>query len=376
MGTLTVTGTHDYSGEVLPNTPIDTILFDYGLAVFTIAKFDDSQFDGVQISTTVGITSDNTGFGYIAVNIDGTFSAAGWTFNNPFRGLIQLQGGSGADTITGNPLVVTAFIGGEGADTLIGGDAGNLFAYFSQLDVEAGETITGGSEGDTLEIRNTGGVFDFTGATLTDIDKIIIVDDPSILARQATTLQFSANQIETSGITQVEDTNSTADTIIISGATVDLSTVNFNWNSGVDLVRIFGTSGVDSLTGSNVADIIDGGGGKDSLTGGLDADKFKFDVKTDSVKGVNRDVIEDFSGVLGGEHDQIDLSPIDAKKGHGNQDFHFIGKHHFHDKKGELHYVKKAGFVIVEGDINGDGKADFQIEVRDVAKLGHDDFIL
>jgi hypothetical protein len=38
--------------------------------------------------------------------------------------------------------------------------------------------------------------------------------------------------------------------------------------------------------------------------------------------------------------------------------------------------VKKAGYVIVEGDINGDGRADFQIEVHNVTKLFKADFDL
>jgi hypothetical protein len=41
-----------------------------------------------------------------------------------------------------------------------------------------------------------------------------------------------------------------------------------------------------------------------------------------------------------------------------------------------MHNVKTAGFVIVEGDIDGDGKADFQIQVDGLGKLGAGDFSL
>jgi Ca2+-binding RTX toxin-like protein len=138
-----------------------------------------------------------------------------------------------------------------------------------------------------------------------------------------------------------------------------------------------GGSGSDTLHGGANLDTINGGLGKDIIEGGLDADLFDYNLKTESTKGANRDVITDFSGVAGGELDRIDLSGIDAKTGiNGNQKFKFIGVQKFHDTKGELHIVKKVGFVIVEGDINGDGRADFQIQVDNVATLAKGDFIL
>lgn len=68
---------------------------------------------------------------------------------------------------------------------------------------------------------------------------------------------------------------------------------------------------------------------------------------------------------------------IDAKsKIAGNQDFKFIGKANFHHKAGELHFVKHGKNVYVEGDIDGNGKADFQIQVSHVTKLAAADFDL
>ena len=59
-----------------------------------------------------------------------------------------------------------------------------------------------------------------------------------------------------------------------------------------------------------------------------------------------------------------------------NDHFHFIGKQDFHHKAGELHYLQRASFLVVEGDVNGDGRADFQIEVHGMTKLMVSDFNL
>ena len=141
--------------------------------------------------------------------------------------------------------------------------------------------------------------------------------------------------------------------------------------------QIFGFAGNDTLEGLGGGDTLIGGKGKDLLTGDLGADIFDFNKAKETVKGAGRDVITDFDAV----DDVIDLRGIDAKAGiAGNQHFKFINAHKFHHIKGELHFVAKIGFVVVEGDTNGDGRADFQIEVHnlanDLATLAKGDFIL
>ena len=137
----------------------------------------------------------------------------------------------------------------------------------------------------------------------------------------------------------------------------------------------YGLGGNDTLDGAAGDDLLIGGLGKDTLTGGVNFDVFIFDAAVESAKGSNRDVITDFHR---SEGDKIGLSDIDAniKTSLVDNHFKFIGAHKFDHNAGELHYVKKAGFVIVEGDINGNGKADFQIEVHGVTKLVAGDFFL
>ena len=138
---------------------------------------------------------------------------------------------------------------------------------------------------------------------------------------------------------------------------------------------LIGNQSGNTLLGNGGADRLLGSRGTDLMTGGANNDIFDFNLTKDSGKGVNRDVIFDFSG-LGGQFDKIDLLGIDAKTAAGNQAFAFIGSAGFHDKAGELHVLNKGSFLLIEGDVNGDGRADFQIEVHGTGSLSAGDFFL
>ncbi len=148
---------------------------------------------------------------------------------------------------------------------------------------------------------------------------------------------------------------------------------------GPDDDTLFGGIGDDYLDGGDDHDILRGGLGKDHLSGGPGLDTFVFIALAESKRGLARDVISDFSGLA----DMIDLSSIDAKKGvPGNQVFKFIGAAHFHHHRGELHYAKHNApgtfndKTIIEGDVNGDGKADFQIELKGLLDFVAAEFFL
>ncbi|MEZ5875448.1 MAG: hypothetical protein R3D30_11680 [Hyphomicrobiales bacterium] len=206
------------------------------------------------------------------------------------------------------------------------------------------------------------------------------------------TVILSGAQIGAGAINHIVNGSSLTNILIVVGSAIDLTGVTFqNWGSD-DTLRLTGTGGADTLIGSDQvqtlqglagndtltggasADVLTGGTGRDIQSGGLGADYFDFNSTKESKKGAQRDTITDFNH---SELDQIDLAGIDAKKhAHGNQKFKFIGKHDFHGKEGELHYVKHGTSVWVEGDVNGDGRADFQIKVDGVSSLSSGDFQL
>lgn len=139
--------------------------------------------------------------------------------------------------------------------------------------------------------------------------------------------------------------------------------------------KLIGNTGDNKLSAGKGNDTLTGGAGADDLYGGAGKDTFVFK----SVGDLSRfksatDTIFDFSH---GQGDRISLSAIDANtKVGGNQAFTFIGTQGFHDKAGELRFVKAASDTYVYGDRNGDGRADFVLHLDDRLNLVKGDFIL
>lgn len=366
------------------------------------------------------------------------FSAAQWSFKTwAATDVLAIFGTTGADTIVGssrNDMIK----GTGGADALDGASGSDTYA-FDILEVSPGLVIhdTGKSGIDTISVEG-GFPFDFTGALVSGIEALelatsatfnadqlpahLSVSGSGLVIQNAT--HFSAalwvfaapSSVSISGTNIADTITGSTQNDLISGAngndlllgglgndsldggddidtasyrdgaagvtvSLTLSGAQNTIGAGIDTLanieNLIGSMKADHLTGDGNANVLTGLRGKDIITGDLGADIFDFNVKTESVKGASRDVIMDFSGinVPSGDLDRVDLWGIDAKKGHGNQAFHWIGAHKFHHKAGELHVLNKGAFFLVEGDIDGNGKADFQIEVQSAAALAKGDFI-
>ena len=293
-------------------------------------------------------------------------------------------GGSGNDMIVGN-AVANNLSGGGGSDDLKGG-AGN-------------DHINGGAGSDTLELRGNKADYTFWLAadgnvivgdhisgrdgydTLNSVEGAHFADGTFVVSLLITTgappdpATWGTPTTGTGGGGTPTTTTTYGDDNTVIGTTTGDSCVG---GDGDDY--LYGRAGRDTLDGGAGYDVLVGGRGKDYLTGGADGDVFEFDRLNETGRtAATRDVITDFN-----RHDDIIyLYTIDAVAGQaGDQSFTFIGRQAFHHVAGELHTVRynPAGtahdMTIVEGDTNGDGRADFQIELKGLFALNKADFIL
>ena len=137
--------------------------------------------------------------------------------------------------------------------------------------------------------------------------------------------------------------------------------------------RILGDALADRLYGGDGDDVLIGGTGRDTLYGGADADTFVFRFAADSGPGSTlRDLVLGFEAGF----DLIDLSQIDANTlVNANQAFTFIGTAVFGSIAGQLRLIAGANSIL-QGDTNGDGVADFEVQFNAIATVSVNDIVL
>jgi serralysin len=274
---------------------------------------------------------DNVGDQVIELSGEGTdkvISSVTYTLGGNAENLTL----NGTAAINGNGNAADNVIVGNSAINILNGGAGN-----DALDGGTGaDTMIGGLGNDTYYVDNALDVVTELAAQGTD----------TVISSIAYTLKANVENLTLSG------------SAALSGIGNELNNV------------ITGNAGSNLLSGGAGNDILIGGPGKDTLTGGLGADVFKFLATADSVVGLNRDAVTDFSVAQG---DKIDLSLIDANSIlAGDQAFVFIGTGAFTHVAGQIHFQS----AVVSGDVNGDGVADFEIQLTGVTTLTSASFIL
>lgn len=237
-----------------------------------------------------------------------------------------------------------------GADQLNGSDAADLISGFDGADI-----LTGGLGGDVL---NGGDGFDM--ANFADAGARVQADLDNRVAGKG----------EATGDTFTD----------IEGLIGSRFGDNLRGDNGANLIqggnasdRLYGRAGDDTLEGGNGADAIFGNGGADELTGGAGRDRFIY-FNTNETRTTSRDVITDFSL---SDNDRIEISRFDADlTTGGNQVFDFVADAAFTNTAGELRYEKAGGITVVQGDQDGDGAADFEIELTGEIDLIASSFLL
>ena len=334
----------------------------------------ENAFEGVD--TVYSVFSSYT----LSANLENLFYTGAANFNGTGNFLANslasdsgndaLNAGAGNDTLNG----------GSGNDTMIGGAADDI--YYG----DSGDVITeiAGEGIDTFYASALA-----NGYILSDnIENLIYTGGTG-----STPLEFSGNATNNTiyyGNSPLGGPgNFVAHLIVHGGDGNDTLAGAGTWggelfgDAGNDVLNSYaqqfwgdtlnGGDGNDTINGGSGSDFLIGGAGQDSLNGYTNADTFVFSSITDSLIGVLRDSITDFSSV---QLDKINLSVIDANTNLANdQAFNFIGNDvAFSNVAGQLRFVSATNSVF--GDVNGDSIADFEIALSGVTSLTASDFIL
>jgi Ca2+-binding RTX toxin-like protein len=278
--------------------------------------------------------------------------------------------GSGAFTGTGNGLN-NAITGGAADDTLDGGAGNDL------LDGGLGaDSLTGGAGNDAYVIDESGDVVIELASGGTDTLRVSAAS--YVMAAQVEIMQYvgtgaftgagnaSMNTITGGAGGDSLDGAAGADTLR-GGLGDDALT------GGLDNDKLYGEDGADVLTGGDGNDTLVGGAGVDTLSGGAGRDVFVLQTISETGVGVGaRDVITDWDAA-----DVIDLRAIDAIPGGADNVFVFRGAAAFSvGGVGEVRWEVSGGDTIVQGDLNGDGVVDFEVQITGVRVLNSLDFLL
>ncbi|MEL6477471.1 MAG: choice-of-anchor Q domain-containing protein [Pseudomonadota bacterium] len=318
------------------------VLGDNGGAVQTVALLEggaaEDRGDTAQIPADI-LDLDGDGDVAEALPLDarGALRLAGKAVD---LGAFEVQreaprGGNGADVIGGFENDET-LVGGLGDDTIFGGGGDDVLIGGGGAD-----RLNGGAGSDTASYAFAG-----TG---------VKADLAGIVQGTASAAGDSFVSVENLRGTGVDDR--------LRGTSVDNVLEGLG---GTD--TLFGRGGDDSLLGGAGSDSLAGNAGQDLLTGGEGADTFGLFSAQDSEVGVTRrDIVTDFTQ---GE-DVIDLSRLDPT-------LDFLGTGQFTGMAAGIRFFTDAGNqrTIVQGDADGDGAQDFQIELTGILSLTVSDFLL
>lgn len=328
---------------------------------------------------------------------------------NGGAGYDRMEGGAGNDTYYYDRAPV---FGGDGSDVIVeaagGGTDTVLSANLSlslagrahpnvenlgllgslDLDLTGDEfsNVLTGNAGDNDIVGGDGNDFLKGGAGIDRLDGFTGVDRADYSDKTASvvvTLSGSTPAIVTVGgiaedtILNIERVTGGSGNDTLTGD--ELANV-FNGGAGNDTLngragadQLAGEAGNDALTGGGGNDILIGGAGRDQMAGGADADVFRFDSVSDVGAGALRDIVADFlPGV-----DDLSFTLMDANSVvAGNQNFAWRGTGAF-TGAGQLRYVQSGGNTIVQANLDGNlATVEFEVQLNGLKTLTAADIIL
>ena len=284
--------------------------------------------------------------GVLTASASGTNAVSSWNWNAATQTLTQTSVSVG-ETIRGSSVndIIHGSSGGDRLFALAGNDL---------LDGGAGnDSLFGGSGVDTL-IGGTGDDTYYVNSVTTTIVENAGEGFDAVDATVSFALPVNVESWSLFGPGLAGTANDQGDSL---------------FGDGTFASTLIGGAGDDYMVGGAGGDSLAGGGGLNTMYGGGGADKFVFKTLGDAVPGASLTTIGDFTS----GQDKVDLSGLAASVG---QKLSFIGTGVFTEHAGQVHQVFSGGNSIVEGDTNGDGAADFQIQLLGTATVLASDLIL
>ncbi len=286
------------------------------------ATFNADQFGTGLISTALNVTGHNGDSQIITINNANSFSAADWIFTIWYDTL-SINDTTGNDTVTGSDSskeTISLTNGGNNTyiattdddriDTIIGGsgiDTADYSAYTNAITVTLNTTNTVTVNGSGFSNDDTIRYFEnFIGGSGSDSITGDGADNSLIGNNGSDTINGgSGNDTIDAGNNgnDIIDGGSGNDTMDYSSYTADVSVtlntsndaaVGVSGSSNDDTIRnienFIGGSGIDSITGDSVANILTGNGGNDTIDGGNSADNLNGGDGSDTYFFDNGDV--------------------------------------------------------------------------------------
>ena len=242
----------------------------------TVNSASGNDFSNVTLNKVANANDDGVAT-FNAKGAGGILNLSNMGVANFTNGEININGGAGADVITGTSLADTitsaggadTIESGLGADVINAGANDDIIKYASQADL-AGDSLVGGTGNDTLELTATG-TYDLTAltaTTLSDIQtlKLDNATDVTLNAEQLNNLTTISGSTGTDKVTLDNPTAASVDlsaksitnvdelALAIDGYTVTLSEAQIE-TAGQNISTITGGGGADTLAFTAAAEI-------------------------------------------------------------------------------------------------------------------------